>query len=218
MEDLELWGGPECTVNRTNGLYRDQTRESGHHDRLSDLDRFAELGLRALRYPVLWERVAPNDPAERDWAWADERLSRLRELDVRPIVGLVHHGSGPHYTDLLSDSFAPGLADHAGAVARRYPWIDEYTPVNEPVTTARFSALYGHWHPHRRDEHFDAHLRHHPDGRKRGLRPAESLIGFQFSVLSFQRNAEAQALKTENSKLKTDYDATTDIRNPEHRP
>ena len=26
-----------------------------------------------------------------------------------------------------------------------------YTPVNEPLTTARFSALYGHWYPHARD-------------------------------------------------------------------
>ena len=25
----------------------------------------------------------------------------------------------------------------------RYPWIDAYTPVNEPLTTARFSGLYG---------------------------------------------------------------------------
>ena len=29
--------------------------------------------------------------------------------------------------------------------------MDLYTPVNEPLTTARFSALYGHWHPHLRD-------------------------------------------------------------------
>jgi dTDP-4-dehydrorhamnose reductase len=26
-----------------------------------------------------------------------------------------------------------------------------FTPVNEPLTTARFSGLYGHWYPHRRD-------------------------------------------------------------------
>ena len=26
------------------------------------------------------------------------------------------------------------------------------TPVNEPLTTARFSALYGHWYPHHRDD------------------------------------------------------------------
>jgi dTDP-4-dehydrorhamnose reductase len=27
-----------------------------------------------------------------------------------------------------------------------------YTPVNEPLTTARFSALYGHWYSHTRDD------------------------------------------------------------------
>ncbi|MDX6404155.1 MAG: dTDP-4-dehydrorhamnose reductase [Blastocatellia bacterium] len=36
-------------------------------------------------------------------------------------------------------------------VAQRYPWITDYTPVNEPLTTARSSCLYGHWYPHQRD-------------------------------------------------------------------
>jgi dTDP-4-dehydrorhamnose reductase len=36
-------------------------------------------------------------------------------------------------------------------VAERYPWIEDWTPVNEPLTTARFSGLYGHWFPHGRD-------------------------------------------------------------------
>ena len=44
--------------------------------------------------------------------------------------------------------FAPGLAAHALAVAQRYPWVRDYTPVNEPQTTGRFSCLYGHWYPH----------------------------------------------------------------------
>ncbi|RYY37115.1 MAG: NAD-dependent epimerase/dehydratase family protein, partial [Sphingomonadales bacterium] len=56
------------------------------------------------------------------------------------------------YTDLLDPGFATGLADHAAAVAERYPWVMDWTPVNEPVTTARFAALYGHWYPHQRDE------------------------------------------------------------------
>jgi dTDP-4-dehydrorhamnose reductase len=30
--------------------------------------------------------------------------------------------------------------------------VDAYTPVNEPLTTARFSGLYGHWYPHGRDD------------------------------------------------------------------
>ena len=41
---------------------------------------------------------------------------------------------------------------YAAAVARRYPWVEAYTPVNEPLTTARFSGLYGFWYPHGRDE------------------------------------------------------------------
>jgi dTDP-4-dehydrorhamnose reductase len=44
-------------------------------------------------------------------------LARLRELSIRPIVGLVHHGSGPAYTNLLDPGFAAGLAAHAEAVA-----------------------------------------------------------------------------------------------------
>ena len=149
---LELWSGAECTVNRTREGYRDQSRLTGHHHRPDDLDRLAALGIRALRFPLLWERVAPRDPAARDWRWSDARLGRLRALGVRPIAGLVHHGSGPAYTTLLEDSFAPGLAAHAAAAAQRYPWIEDWTPVNEPLTTARFSALYGHWYPHLRDE------------------------------------------------------------------
>ncbi|HYE92059.1 MAG TPA: family 1 glycosylhydrolase, partial [Terriglobales bacterium] len=109
------------------------------------------LGIRALRYPVLWEQVAPDGLGRAEWSWADERLGRLRELGVRPIVGLVHHGSGPRHTSLLDPGFADGLAEFAAAVAARYPWVEDFTPVNEPLTTARFSCLYGHWYPHLRD-------------------------------------------------------------------
>jgi dTDP-4-dehydrorhamnose reductase len=149
---LELWGGHECTVNRVGDRWFDQTVRTGHQHRLEDLDRFAATGMKALRYPVLWERVSPERPDSRDWRWSDERLHRIRELGMRPIAGLTHHGSGPHYTSLVDDGFAPGLAAHAAATAERYPWIDAYTPVNEPLTTSRFSALYGLWYPHVRDE------------------------------------------------------------------
>lgn len=151
MSGLELWGGHECTVNRVGDRWRDQSRLSGHDERPEDLDRFAELGLKALRYPVLWERIE-RAPGRCDWSWADVRLERMRSLGLRPIVGLIHHGSGPAWTDLLDTGFAPGLARHAARAAERYPWVRDWTPVNEPLTTARFSALYGHWHPHLRDE------------------------------------------------------------------
>ncbi|MDB5418483.1 MAG: dTDP-4-dehydrorhamnose reductase, partial [Phenylobacterium sp.] len=152
MRQLELWGGHEQTVNRVGGAFHDQTVRSGHEHRIEDLDRFAELGLKALRYPVLWERVAPRTPDERDWRWTDARLTRIRELGMRPIAGLLHHGSGPRYTSLVDDGFVAGFAAHARAAAERYPWIKDWTPINEPLTTARFSALYGHWYPHLTDE------------------------------------------------------------------
>jgi dTDP-4-dehydrorhamnose reductase len=152
MRAPELWGGVECTVNRVRDRYHDQLQLGGHDTRLCDLDRIAELGVRQLRYPVLWELTAPCTPDGFDWRWADARLERLRELHLDPIVGLLHHGSGPRYTNLLDPLFATLFARYARAFATRYPWVQRYTPINEPLTTARFSGLYGHWYPHRRDD------------------------------------------------------------------
>lgn len=147
---LQLWAGVECTVNRVGDDYCDQLEQSGHSVRARDLERLAELGLRTLRYPILWERVASNSNGY-SWSWSDERLSRLQRLGITPIVGLLHHGSGPRDTDLLDPEFPEKFRDFAAAVARRYPWLEYYTPINEPLTTARFSCLYGYWYPHERD-------------------------------------------------------------------
>ena len=148
----ELWGGIECTVARVHDTVRDQARETGHWDREEDLDQIAALGIRTLRYPVLWETIAPDAPDQCNWTWHDRRLAKMQELGISPIAGLVHHGSGPRYTNLADPAFPELLAQHAGRVAERYPWIDKYTPVNEPLTTARFSGLYGHWYPHGTDD------------------------------------------------------------------
>jgi len=147
-----MWGGIECSHCRVGDTYSDQLTRNGHWHRFDDLDALAELGLKTLRYPLLWEHTSPDDSDTCDWAWPDERLPRLRELGINPIIGLVHHGSGPRYTALHEDNFAAGLAQHAANVARRYPWLTHFTPVNEPLTTARFSALYGHWFPHTADD------------------------------------------------------------------
>ena len=144
---LELWGGVECSVVHAGGRWRDQVRETGHHDRPGDLDLIGALGLRTLRYPVLWERCAPG-PACCGWDWHDVRLAGLRDLGITPVVGLVHHGSGPPGADVLHPDWALGLAAHAAQAAARYPWVEAWTPVNEPLTTARFAALYGYWRPH----------------------------------------------------------------------
>ena len=144
----EIWGGAEYTCNRVGDTYFDQMTLSGHAERLSDLQAFADLGMRALRCGVLWERHE-RDPS---WQWSDGYLGALRATGMRPIVGLLHHGSGPMHTRLDDAEFAPKLAAYAGACAARYPWVSAYTPVNEPHTTARFSGRYGVWYPHHQDQ------------------------------------------------------------------
>ena len=95
MDRLELWGGVECTVNRIGDRYFDQLERSGHLGRVADFDRFASIGIKALRFPALWERLAPHSLDAIDWSWTDSALERLCALGLRPIVGFVHHGSGP---------------------------------------------------------------------------------------------------------------------------
>ena len=148
---LELWGGVECTVIRLRDEYRNQIVDTGHAVRLDDIDAMASLGIKAVRYPIIWETVAPESPNELDFSWHDRRLERLRQHGIRVIAGLLHHGAGPRYTSFLKAEFPKLFAEYAVRVAERYPWIDAWTPINEPLTTARMSCLYGHWYPHRRD-------------------------------------------------------------------
>lgn len=150
---LQIWGGIECTVNRVGDTYFDQFKLSGHDGRLGDLDLVADLGIKTLRYPVLWDKIAADGLNNADWDWTDKRMERLQQLGIEPIVGLTHHGSGPQFTHLLDTDYAQHLSEFAYKVAERYPWVRMFTPVNEPNTTARFAALYGHWYPHATDSH-----------------------------------------------------------------
>jgi dTDP-4-dehydrorhamnose reductase len=148
----EIWGGIESSINRVGDQYRDQLNYSGHYGRPHDIDLFAAMGIRALRYPVLWEHHQPAKNSKIDWRWITGQLNNIRSHNIVPIVGLIHHGSGPSYTDLLDEEFPVKFASYAGKVARQFPWLEYYTPVNEPLTTARFSGLYGLWYPHQRNE------------------------------------------------------------------
>jgi dTDP-4-dehydrorhamnose reductase len=152
LSSLELWAGMECTINRVGDVQRDQLALAGHYDRDDDLDLIASLGVRTVRYPILWERIERGEPGGRAWEWTDAQMQRLRNLGLDPIVGLMHHGSGPMDTNLLDAGFPERLAGFAHDVASRYPWVTRFTPINEPLTTARFSALYGIWYPHARDD------------------------------------------------------------------
>jgi len=76
-------GGVECTVNRVGDQYFDQLERNGA-TRIDDLDLFASLGANPV--PSAMGRIAPDGLEQANWSWADERLGRLRELGIRPIV------------------------------------------------------------------------------------------------------------------------------------
>ena len=146
---LELWVGAECTINRLGNRWFDQSEKTGFSTRMGDLERLATLGAKRVRLPVLWERTMGNGASAPDWRWPDHALARLKDMNMSAIIGLLHHGSGPRATSLIDPRFPNKFADYARRVAERYPDQLCWTPINEPVTTARFSGLYGLWYPHR---------------------------------------------------------------------
>lgn len=153
QSQVEIWGGIESTINRVRDEYFDQSEYSGHYTRKDDVDLIASLGIKMLRYPVLWEKHQPHKDTLIDWSFVEPNLLRLKELQVEPIAGLVHHGSGPRFVNFFDGSFEAGVASYAKMVAEKFPWLEYYTPINEPLTTARFCGLYGHWYPHENNEY-----------------------------------------------------------------
>lgn len=148
---MQIWGGIECSINRVGDTYYDQLQLTGHLNRLSDLNLICNLGISKIRYPLLWERHMPENDGDAQWGSAELRMQYLRTRNVEVIAGLVHHGSGPSYANINDPSFPEGLAEYAKKVALKFPWINYYTPVNEPLTTARFCGMYGLWYPHQKD-------------------------------------------------------------------
>lgn len=148
---LELWTGIECSLNPAGKRYHEQVRRSGFTDRSEDLELLAQLGCKTIRYCISWERLARDGTARIDWSATDRALQRMQALNITPIIGLMHHGAGPSYTCLEDDRFPEKLAEFARLVAVRYPWVTHYSPINDPLLTARFAGLYGLWHVQKRD-------------------------------------------------------------------
>ena len=106
----------------------DQLELTGHARRMDDLGRYR--GARDSQSCAIQSvgAVAPRGVRRADWAGLMRGLPSSGHSGSRPIAGLVHHGSGPRYTTLLDSGFPERLAEYAGAVARRYPWIQATRP------------------------------------------------------------------------------------------
>jgi dTDP-4-dehydrorhamnose reductase len=223
VEMPAIWGGIECTINRIGDEYKDQLDYSGHYHRPGDIEAIAELGIRMIRYPVLWEKHQPEKNAKINWEWTDRQLGTIAGSGMTPIVGLLHHGSGPAFTNLLDPEFSISLASYAYEVASRYPWIEYFTPVNEPLTTARFSGLYGFWYPHHKNEvSFYKMLLNQLKATVlcmeaiRSINPAAKLIQTEDLGKTFSTPLLAYQANFENDRRLLTFDILTGLLKPGH--
>ena len=131
---------------------RDQLAECRFYDRWrEDFALVKQIGCGVLRYgPQLHETL--RGPGRHDWAFADETFAALRAQGTTPVVDLCHFGVPDWVGDFQNPDFPQLFADYAGAFARRFPWVQLYTPVNEMFITAVFSAKYGWWNEQRQDD------------------------------------------------------------------
>jgi beta-glucosidase/6-phospho-beta-glucosidase/beta-galactosidase len=133
-------------------IRRDQLAECGHYAHWKqDLALVKELGCDALRYgPQL--HTAFRGVGAYDFGFAEEGFAEIRRLGIRPIVDLCHFGVPDWIGDFQNPDFPELFATYAGAFARRFPWVQLYTPVNEMFITAVFSARYGWWNEEKHDD------------------------------------------------------------------
>ena len=134
-----------CPTIDNGRIRRDEFEHCGHYEHWeTDFELVRDLGIHFLRYgvPLCHVHIAPD---KFDWEFSDLAFERLRKLDIAPIADLCHFGVPDWIGDFQNSDFPEHFARYAGEFAKRYPWIQFYTPVNEMFICATFSAMYGWW-------------------------------------------------------------------------
>ena len=139
--------GIECSYptiqNKT--VRRDLLAECGHYDHWKkDFQLVKEMGLNVLRYGLPYYSIH-KAPGRFDWSFADDVMNEMKRLEITPILDLMHFGVPDWVGDFQNPELPIHFAEYAAAVARRYPWVRFYTPVNEIYISARASGKEGLW-------------------------------------------------------------------------
>jgi beta-glucosidase/6-phospho-beta-glucosidase/beta-galactosidase len=135
------------TIKLADGTTKrvDEMAKCGHYDYWqTDFSLVRELGIEFLRYGPPYYKTHTG-PDQYDWAFTDETFARLRELQITPIVDLCHFGVPDWLGNFQNPDFPEYFAQYATAFAKRFPYIQLYTPINEIFIAAMFSAQYGWW-------------------------------------------------------------------------
>lgn len=139
--------GIECSYPtiKNGTIRRDLLAECKHYENWKvDLGLVKELGLNVLRYGLPYYSIHKSEN-KFDWSFADEVMNEIKRLGITPILDLMHFGVPDWIGDYQNPELPVLFAGYAAAVAKRYPWVRFYTPINEIYVTAKMSAKEGIW-------------------------------------------------------------------------
>jgi beta-glucosidase/6-phospho-beta-glucosidase/beta-galactosidase len=123
----------------------DEMESCRHYQHWSeDFALIHELGIHFLRYGAPLYRVY-RGPDRYDWSFTDETFADLKTRNIVPMVDLCHFGVPDWIGNFQNPDFPSLFARYAQAFARRFPWVQVYTPINEMFVCAMFSAYHGWW-------------------------------------------------------------------------
>jgi beta-glucosidase len=139
----------------------DEMEKCGHYKRWrEDFDCVKDLGICFLRYGPPLHRTWLGH-CRYDWSFADETFNDLYKRRIIPITDLCHFGVPDWIGNFQNPDFPELFACFAADFARRFPWVQVYTPVNEMFICALFSTLYGWWNEQiKTDRAFVTALKH----------------------------------------------------------
>ena len=131
---------PDGTTQRV-----DELEKCGHYKNWElDFQLVKEMDIEFLRYGPPYYKTHIG-PGQYDWAFADMTFNRLKELKITPIVDLCHFGVPDWIGNFQNPDFPRYFEEYASAVAKRYPHLQFFTPINEIFIAATFSAQFGWW-------------------------------------------------------------------------
>lgn len=146
--------GIECSYPtiRNGKMRRDLLEECNHYDRWKeDLSLVKNMGINVLRYGLPYYSIHIAEH-KFDWTFADKVMNEMKRLEITPILDLLHFGVPDWLGNFQNPELPVHFANYAKEVAKRYPWVKYFTPVNEIYVTAKMSAKEGLWNEQLRSD------------------------------------------------------------------
>jgi beta-glucosidase len=130
----------------------DEYELTGHYEHWhEDFGQASAAGAGMVRWGIPWYRIQPARDRW-DWSWLDRVVDRLSELELEPIVDLMHYGTPLWLEEQFAHPDYPKLvAEYGARVAQRYPGrLNAFTPLNEPLLNVLYCGEYAYWPPYRK--------------------------------------------------------------------